>query len=168
MESVNNSGTFAEVSFPRLLVHLHQDRFDGTLRVTQQGPVKLLYFQRGEIAMASSNDSRDHLAPILIREGKLKSEQLDLARKSAKPGTSLARVLVQMGFLTSGEPDPQEPQLLERAGELYRALGDSRGEAEATCWTGIYRQVVLLEVLAAIGANHEQRVVGALHEFLLD
>ena len=103
MESVNNSGTFAEVSCPRLLVHLHQARFDGTLRVTQQGPVKLLYFQRGEIAMASSNDSKDHLAPILIREGKLKSEQLDLARKSAKPGTSLARVLVQMGFLTSGE-----------------------------------------------------------------
>jgi len=88
---------------PFVLVHLHQARFDGTLRVTQQGSVKLLFFQRGEIAMASSNESRDHLAPILIREGKLKNEQLDLARKSAKPGTSLARVLVQMGFLTSGE-----------------------------------------------------------------
>lgn len=103
METANTSGSFADFSCPRLLAQLHRNRFGGTLRVTQGTLLKLLYFQAGEIAMASSNDPSDHLAPILIREGKLKAEQLDLARKSAKPGTSLARVLVQMGFLTSGE-----------------------------------------------------------------
>lgn len=103
MESVNNSGTFADISCPRLLIRLHLARFTGTLRISQGAVLKFLYFQTGEIAMASSNDQGDHLAPILMRAGKLRAEQLDLARKQAQPGTSLARVLVQMGFLTSGE-----------------------------------------------------------------
>jgi len=103
MEAVNHSGTFAGLSCSRLLAYLHRNRFDGTLRVSRGPLLKLLYFQGGEIVMASSNDPGDHLAPILIREGKLKAEQLDLARKSSKAGTSLARILVQMGFLTSGE-----------------------------------------------------------------
>src|SRR5262245_46477817 len=103
MEPVKNTGTLSEISCPRLLAHLHRTRFDGTLRISRGALLKLLYFQGGEIAMASSNDQGDHLAPILIRAGKLKPEQMDLARKSTKAGTSLARVLVQMGFLTSGE-----------------------------------------------------------------
>ncbi len=103
METVKKSGSLSEISCPRLLAHLHRNRFDGTLRLSRGALLKLLYFQGGEIAMASSNDQADHLAPILIRAGKLKSEQMDLARKSTRPGVSLARVLVQMGFLTSGE-----------------------------------------------------------------
>ena len=103
MQSVRTSGTLSDISCPRLLAHLHRTRFDGTLRIARGALLKLFYFQGGEIAMASSNDQGDHLAPILIRDGKLRPEQMDLARKSTKPGTSLARVLVQMGFLTSGE-----------------------------------------------------------------
>ena len=103
MEMVKKSGTLSEISCPRLLAHLHRNKFDGTLRLSRGALLKLLYFQAGEIAMASSNDQADHLAPILIRAGKLKPEQMDLARKSTRPGVSLARVLVQMGFLTSGE-----------------------------------------------------------------
>jgi hypothetical protein len=103
MEPVKTSGSFSDSSCPRLLAHLHQARFDGTVRISRGALLKLLYFQGGEIAMASSNDQEDHLAPILIRAGKLKPEQMDLARKSMQGGTSLARVLVQMGFLTSGE-----------------------------------------------------------------
>ncbi|HEU5182730.1 MAG TPA: DUF4388 domain-containing protein [Candidatus Polarisedimenticolia bacterium] len=103
METVKKSGTLSEISCPRLLARLHRNRFDGTLRLSRGALLKLLYFQGGEIAMASSNDQADHLAPILIRAGKLKPEQMDLARKSTRPGVSLARVLVQMGFLTSGE-----------------------------------------------------------------
>jgi DedD protein len=103
METVKKSGSLSEISCPRLLAQLHRNRFDGTLRLSRGALLKLLYFQGGEIAMASSNDQADHLAPILIRAGKLKAEQMDLARKSTRPGVSLARVLVQMGFLTSGE-----------------------------------------------------------------
>src|SRR5262245_60960115 len=38
--------------------------------------------------------------------------------------------------------DPVELPLFERAAELYRALGDSAGEAEALFWVGCFHQVV--------------------------
>jgi tetratricopeptide (TPR) repeat protein len=38
--------------------------------------------------------------------------------------------------------DPEELRLFERAAELYRALGDVRGEAEALFWIGCFHQVV--------------------------
>jgi len=63
MESEKNLGTFTEVSCPRLLARLHQTRFDGTLRISSGARLKLLFFREGEIAMASSNDQQDHLAP---------------------------------------------------------------------------------------------------------
>jgi tetratricopeptide (TPR) repeat protein len=63
---------------------------------------------------------------------------------AAEAELTMARArLLHTRFLSGGEPDPREPQLLERAAELFRSLGDARGEAEAACWTGIYRQVVL-------------------------
>uniref|UniRef100_UPI003D748906 tetratricopeptide repeat protein n=1 Tax=Nonomuraea jabiensis TaxID=882448 RepID=UPI003D748906 len=38
--------------------------------------------------------------------------------------------------------DPAELALFERAVELYRALGDARGEAEALFWIGCLHQVI--------------------------
>jgi tetratricopeptide (TPR) repeat protein len=38
--------------------------------------------------------------------------------------------------------DPEELTSFERAAELYQALGDTRGEAEALFWTGCFHQVV--------------------------
>ena len=38
--------------------------------------------------------------------------------------------------------DPAELPLFERAAELYRALGDTRGEAEALFWIGCLHQVI--------------------------
>lgn len=39
-------------------------------------------------------------------------------------------------------PDALELTLFEHAARLYRKLGDTRGEAEATFWIGCYHQVV--------------------------
>jgi Domain of unknown function (DUF4388) len=131
MEPLKNSGTFSEISCPRLLAQLHQSHFDGTVRISRGGLLKLLFFRSGEIAMASSNDQADHLAPILIKAGKLKPEQMDLARKSATPGTSLARVLVQMGFLTSGELFAGARQQLRQIVASLLGLTDAAYEIQA-------------------------------------
>lgn len=40
------------------------------------------------------------------------------------------------------DEDPRELALFERAAELYRALGDARGEGEALFWVGCFHQVV--------------------------
>jgi hypothetical protein len=40
------------------------------------------------------------------------------------------------------EGDPTELEMFERARLLYHSLGDSRGEAEALLWIGLFHQVV--------------------------
>ena len=51
--------------------------------------------------------------------------------------------IVHARFLeTRRGEDPREGTLFERAAELYAALGDARGEAEALFWIGVYHQVV--------------------------
>ncbi|MEV0228693.1 tetratricopeptide repeat protein [Nonomuraea sp. NPDC050786] len=46
------------------------------------------------------------------------------------------------GAGSSPVEDPAELPLFERAIELYRALGDTRGEAEALFWIGCLHQVI--------------------------
>lgn len=48
--------------------------------------------------------------------------------------------------------DPDELALFERAAELYRALGDIRGEAGALLWVGCFHQVVRCDHEAAARA----------------
>jgi len=45
-------------------------------------------------------------------------------------------------FLQRREEDPRELADFQRAAELYGALGDVRGEAEALFWLGTFHQVV--------------------------
>src|SRR4051812_37516322 len=45
-------------------------------------------------------------------------------------------------FLETREEDPAELPFFERAIELYRTLGDGRGEGEALFWVGTYLQVI--------------------------
>jgi tetratricopeptide (TPR) repeat protein len=58
--------------------------------------------------------------------------------------------LLHRRFLDGAPSDPAEPALFARAVELYRAIGDPRGEAEARCWVGIYHQVARRDDGAAV------------------
>jgi tetratricopeptide (TPR) repeat protein len=56
---------------------------------------------------------------------------------------SLARGrILHARYLDTRQEDPRERPLFERAVELYRALGDVRGEAEALFWLACFDQVV--------------------------
>lgn len=68
----------------------------------------------------------------------------DLAEAGdAEADLALARGrILHVGFLVEGREDPRELQLFERALGLYRALGESAGEAEALFWVGCFHQVV--------------------------
>jgi tetratricopeptide (TPR) repeat protein len=50
--------------------------------------------------------------------------------------------IVHARFLETRQEDPHELALFERAAELYRDLGDIRGEGEALFWIGTFHQVV--------------------------
>ncbi len=50
--------------------------------------------------------------------------------------------LLHARFLADRREEPRELALFERAAELYRRLGDGRGEGEALFWVGTFHQVV--------------------------
>ena len=50
----------------------------------------------------------------------------------------------------TAEEDPGELPLFERAVQLYQALGDDRGEAEALFWAGCFHQVVRRDNATAV------------------
>src|SRR3954465_982853 len=69
--------------------------------------------------------------------------EADRALDAVEADLAIARGrIVHARYLATREEDPSEPALFERAAELYRALGDGRGEGEALFWTGTYLQVV--------------------------
>jgi tetratricopeptide (TPR) repeat protein len=53
-----------------------------------------------------------------------------------------ARFVTGRGAGSTPVEDPAELPLFERAAELYRTLGDTRGEAEALFWIGCLYQVI--------------------------
>jgi tetratricopeptide (TPR) repeat protein len=53
-----------------------------------------------------------------------------------------ARFLSDPASAETGSPDAAELSLFERALGLYRAAGDTRGEAEALFWVGCVHQVI--------------------------
>ncbi|MFF3444552.1 tetratricopeptide repeat protein [Streptosporangium sp. NPDC002721] len=70
-------------------------------------------------------------------------EMADRELDAVEAGLALARGrIVHARFFEDGKEDPREPALFERATELYRALGDPRGESEALLWVGLFHQVV--------------------------
>ncbi|MET7329462.1 tetratricopeptide repeat protein [Nonomuraea sp. NPDC005650] len=71
-------------------------------------------------------------------------EAADRGLDGVEADLALARGRVMHGrFLDGqGEQDDEELRLFERAAELYRVLGDVRGEGEALLWVGVFHQVV--------------------------
>lgn len=67
--------------------------------------------------------------------------------------------VVHARFLADFDEDPGELALFERAAELYRRLGDERGEGEAVLWVGIFHQVVRGDQDAALPAFERARVL---------
>jgi tetratricopeptide (TPR) repeat protein len=85
-------------------------------------------------------------------------EEADLELDAVEADLALARGRVIHGrFLQQREvdtslarEDPAELTLFERAAELYRALGDARGEGEALFWIGCFHQLVRRDDAVAI------------------
>jgi tetratricopeptide (TPR) repeat protein len=77
----------------------------------------------------------------------------DVELDAAEADLALARGRVLHGrFLACDNEDPAELPLFQRSAELYRRLGDQRGEAEALFWIGCFYQVVWKDAHGAVEA----------------
>lgn len=97
------SGNIDPSSFPFLLVSLHQQGATGSLKVDGPNYQKALYFRGGRVLFGSSNDPRDQLGSILVESGRLTPEQLEDVNAKVGPGSPLAKVLAESGFVSQRE-----------------------------------------------------------------
>ena len=94
------SGSIDPKSFPFLLTNLHRNGATGSLKVEGPSYQKAIYFRAGRILFGSSNDPRDQLGAILVESGRLTPEQLDEVNGKVGPGSPLAKVLADSGFVS--------------------------------------------------------------------
>ena len=87
--------------------------------------------------------------PLAAADRELDAAEADLA--VARGRIMHTRFLLRRdeGLTAAGE-EPGELALFERAAQLYRALGDVGGEAEALFWVGCFHQVVRRDNAAAV------------------
>jgi hypothetical protein len=97
------SGQIDPKTFPFLLMDLHRNSATGSLKVDGPTYQKALYFRGGRILFGSSNDPRDQLGAILIEGGKITPEQLEDINTKVGPGSPLAKVLSDSGFVSQRE-----------------------------------------------------------------
>ncbi|MET8308343.1 tetratricopeptide repeat protein [Micromonospora sp. NPDC005173] len=71
----------------------------------------------------------------------LDEAERDLTALDADAALARGRLL-HARFLGSGSEDAAELPLFERAAQLYRELGDARGEGESLFWVGTVHQVI--------------------------
>jgi hypothetical protein len=83
-----------------ILGEIYREGETGTL-LLQSGPsAKYLYFQSGQVIFAASNSPEDKFTQILLEEGKLKEEQLEMAMQK-KGSKTIAKTLTELGFISS-------------------------------------------------------------------
>lgn len=128
MADVPVSGSIDPATFPFLLAGLHRKGATGSLKVAGPSYQKALYFRSGRILFGSSNDPRDQLGAILIESGKITAEQLDDVSGKVGPGSPLAKVLADTGFVNQRELSEAARAKVERI--LSDVLGYDSGSFE--------------------------------------
>lgn len=83
-----------------LLNLIHSAGKSGFLLFAHGGDEKSVYFHRGEVVFATSNQRVDRLGECLLRSGLLSIEQLREADTRWTPNTRFGKILVQLGMLT--------------------------------------------------------------------
>lgn len=108
-------------------------------------------------------DARLERARLLYERMAFAGESSGLARAEreldgVEADLAVARGRVLHGrFLQERREDPRELALFAHAAELYRALGDVRGEGESLLWMGIFHQVVRQDDTAAVPVLERSR-----------
>ncbi len=92
-------------SFPLagVLSMLHEAGKSGFLFLSSDSHEKSVYFHRGEVVFATSNQTVDRLGGYLLRAGMITLEQLREAERRFSPAQLFGKTLVQRGVLTPRE-----------------------------------------------------------------
>lgn len=85
-----------------ILGELYREGETGTLLCQSGATAKYIYFQGGQVIFAASNAFEDKFTQILLEEGKIKEEQIDMAMEK-KGNKTIAKTLTELGFISSAD-----------------------------------------------------------------
>ena len=83
------------------LFRCHREKETGHWRVGN-GSARTVYLDTGDIVFASSTFPADRLTAVMVEQGKLTQAQMDHALVNLKPGMSVGKNLIEMGFIHRG------------------------------------------------------------------
>ncbi|BDU71730.1 DUF4388 domain-containing protein [Mesoterricola silvestris] len=81
------------------LFRRYRDRATGVWKLGQE-PSRTIYFDYGDTVFAQSTHLADRLTTILVERGRITQAQMDYALANLKPGISIGKNLIEMGFIT--------------------------------------------------------------------
>jgi hypothetical protein len=93
-------GPLSESLFIEILKDAASSGLTGMIRLENGAIIKVVYFQKGSISFASSNEKNDRLSEVLKRAGKLTAEQVQDAQARLQPNVSLGKTLVELGYIS--------------------------------------------------------------------
>jgi hypothetical protein len=97
-------GTLNTMSVCDLLQFLAVGRKTGTLKFIRDKVVKEIYFHKGIVIGANTNDPKEYLGQVLMHYGKLTELQLQSAmEEQRRSGGRLGEILVSTGLMTQEE-----------------------------------------------------------------
>ena len=77
----------------------HRERATGLWKLGVE-PNRTIFLEAGDVVFAQSTHPMDRLTYLLVERGKLTQAQLDYALANLKPGLSIGKNLIEMGFIT--------------------------------------------------------------------
>lgn len=83
----------------RDLFQRHRDRATGHWKLAGEGG-RTLFLESGDVVFAASGRPQDRITSLLVERGKVTQVQLDYALANLKPGLSIGRNLIDMGYIT--------------------------------------------------------------------
>lgn len=123
-------GNLKTTSLAELLLGISGHRISGALRFSRGPAEKSIYFAKGEIVGAESNQEFDDISSLLLRTGRISQDDFDrvLAMRRKAPSESVVDILVRLGYLEAGAV---ENAAIFRTREIAKSLfGWSEGAFE--------------------------------------
>ena len=107
-------GTLDTIHITEVLHELRSAHESGVLRVSREGCEKRVYLKGGEVVFASSDAEDERLGAMLVRAGKIRPADLELACKVRDASQlRLGRTLVELGYVSETDLDAQVKDQVE-------------------------------------------------------
>jgi len=81
------------------LFQRHREKATGLWKLGTD-PIRTIFLDSGDIVFATSTHAEDRLTHLLVERGKLTQSQLEYAMANLKPGLSIGKNLIEMGYIT--------------------------------------------------------------------